>query len=245
MGSQCLLLLHGRVVAMELREVNVRQSFSALRALMARALGLQDCDSCSERQHVLKTKLQGTIEESSYCLLNDLFLVEVRARGLSGPGEGLLLSFAGSDVAWARCLSSGVGVVGVIAHISQCRAQGSPRLWGVCVPRCPRQCPVPCSAPWKWHWREAVSELVLRSPLREWCAPASPRFPQPEKQLFSPPPQKPQLCQRPSAEGLSFGLQEKSPLGLPAPLLGRGKVLWPAEAVRGGWVCRGWSDVSP
>ncbi|XP_050769781.1 adenylate cyclase type 10-like [Gymnogyps californianus] len=65
-----------RVVAMELLELNVRQSFSAIRTLMARALGLQDCEPCSARQHMLQTKLRGTIEESSYCLLNDIFLVE-------------------------------------------------------------------------------------------------------------------------------------------------------------------------
>ncbi|XP_075377318.1 LOW QUALITY PROTEIN: adenylate cyclase type 10-like [Mycteria americana] len=65
-----------RVVAVELLEVNVRQSFSAIRTLMARALGLQDCELCSDRQRMLQTKLRGTIEESSYCLLNDIFLVE-------------------------------------------------------------------------------------------------------------------------------------------------------------------------
>ncbi|XP_076219588.1 adenylate cyclase type 10-like [Aptenodytes patagonicus] len=65
-----------RVVAMELLEVNVRQSFSAIRTLTARALGLQDCELCSDRQCMLQTKLRGTIEESSYCLLNDVFLVK-------------------------------------------------------------------------------------------------------------------------------------------------------------------------
>ncbi|XP_069630019.1 adenylate cyclase type 10-like, partial [Haliaeetus albicilla] len=65
-----------RVVAMELLEVNVRQSFSAIRMLMARALGLQDSEPCGARQCTLQTKLQGTIEESSFCLLNDIFLVE-------------------------------------------------------------------------------------------------------------------------------------------------------------------------
>ncbi|KAF1572969.1 UNVERIFIED_CONTAM: Adenylate cyclase type 10, partial [Eudyptes pachyrhynchus] len=65
-----------RVVAMELLEVNVRQSFSAIRTLTARALGLQDCELCSDRQCMLQTKLRGTIEESSFCLLNDVFLVE-------------------------------------------------------------------------------------------------------------------------------------------------------------------------
>ncbi|XP_074994612.1 adenylate cyclase type 10-like [Calonectris borealis] len=65
-----------RVVAMKLVEVNMRQSFSALRTLMARALGLHDCESSSARQSVLQEKLQGTIEESSYCHLNDIFLVE-------------------------------------------------------------------------------------------------------------------------------------------------------------------------
>ncbi|XP_014816193.1 PREDICTED: LOW QUALITY PROTEIN: adenylate cyclase type 10 [Calidris pugnax] len=65
-----------RVVSMELLEIHVRQSFSALRTLMARTLGLQDCGSCIKRQRLLKRRLQGTIDESSYCLLNDIFLVE-------------------------------------------------------------------------------------------------------------------------------------------------------------------------
>ena len=114
---------------MELLEVNVRQSFSAIRTLMARALGLQDCELCSDRQRMLQTKLRETIEESSYCLLNGIFLVEVRARGLSGPGEGLLLSFSGSDVVRAccwECLSSGVGIAGVVPHVSHSWARGAP-----------------------------------------------------------------------------------------------------------------------
>lgn len=126
-ASQSPLLLHGRVVAMELLEVNVRQSFSAIRTLMARALGLQDSEPCGARQCTLQTKLRGTIDESSFCLLNDIFLVEVRASGLSGPGEGLLMSFSGSDVVWARCwecLSSGVGIVGVVAQVSHSWALG-------------------------------------------------------------------------------------------------------------------------
>ncbi|XP_074465203.1 adenylate cyclase type 10-like [Larus michahellis] len=65
-----------RVVALELLEIDTRQPFSAIRMLMARALGLQDCESRGDRQRVLKTKLQGTIEESSYCLLNDIFGVK-------------------------------------------------------------------------------------------------------------------------------------------------------------------------
>ncbi|XP_068264110.1 adenylate cyclase type 10-like [Nyctibius grandis] len=64
-----------RVVAVELLETNVRNPFSAIRILMDRALDLQDCESCSAREHVLQTKLRGTIEESSYSLLNGLFLV--------------------------------------------------------------------------------------------------------------------------------------------------------------------------
>ncbi|XP_074464835.1 adenylate cyclase type 10-like [Larus michahellis] len=65
-----------RVVALELLEIDTRQPFSAIHMLMARALGLQDCESRGDRQRVLKTKLQGTIEESSYCLLNDIFGVK-------------------------------------------------------------------------------------------------------------------------------------------------------------------------
>lgn len=66
---------------MELAEENLKQPFSAIRLLVARALGLQAGETCSDRQSALQTVLQGTIEESSYCLLNDVFLVEVRARG--------------------------------------------------------------------------------------------------------------------------------------------------------------------
>lgn len=84
------MLLHGRVVYMELLAVNVTQSFSAIRMLMARVLGLQDCEPGSDKEHVLETKLQGTIEESHYCLLNGILPVKVRARGLPGPGEGPL-----------------------------------------------------------------------------------------------------------------------------------------------------------
>lgn len=80
-GSQRLLLLHRRVNAVELAEENLKQPFSAIRLLVARALGLQAGETCSDRQSALQTVLQGTIEESSYCLLNDVFLVEVRARG--------------------------------------------------------------------------------------------------------------------------------------------------------------------
>ncbi|NWW83909.1 ADCYA cyclase, partial [Rhynochetos jubatus] len=65
-----------RVVAVELLEVNMRQSFSAIHMLMARALGLQECEACSAREHVLQTKLEGTIEKSSYCLFNDIFCVK-------------------------------------------------------------------------------------------------------------------------------------------------------------------------
>ncbi|NXF41816.1 ADCYA cyclase, partial [Nyctibius bracteatus] len=65
-----------RVVAVELLEMNVMQPFSAIRTLMARALDLQDCESCRAREHVLQTKLRGTIQESNYSLLNGLFLVE-------------------------------------------------------------------------------------------------------------------------------------------------------------------------
>ncbi|XP_065512968.1 adenylate cyclase type 10 [Caloenas nicobarica] len=65
-----------RVVAVELLEINVRQHYAALRTLMARALGLQDCEQCSDMEQRLETELQGTIEKSRYCLLNDLLTVQ-------------------------------------------------------------------------------------------------------------------------------------------------------------------------
>ncbi|XP_066844000.1 adenylate cyclase type 10 isoform X2 [Anser cygnoides] len=65
-----------RVVTVELTEANVRQPFSAIRMLVARALGLQAGETCEDRQRTLQAKLQGAIEESRYCLLNDIFLVK-------------------------------------------------------------------------------------------------------------------------------------------------------------------------
>ncbi|KAK2521055.1 Adcy10 [Columba livia] len=49
-----------RVVAVELLEINVRQHYTALRKIMARVLGLQDCEQCSDMEQRLETELQGT-----------------------------------------------------------------------------------------------------------------------------------------------------------------------------------------
>ncbi|XP_071886789.1 adenylate cyclase type 10 isoform X1 [Anas platyrhynchos] len=65
-----------RVVTMELTEANMRQHFSAIRMLVARALGLQAGETCEDWQRTLQAKLQGVIEESRYCLLNNIFLVK-------------------------------------------------------------------------------------------------------------------------------------------------------------------------
>ncbi|XP_062437657.1 adenylate cyclase type 10-like [Rhea pennata] len=65
-----------RVVAVELTELNQRQVFSAVHMVLAMAMGLQACKSCSARQLVLQEKLRGLVEESSYCLLNVPFLVK-------------------------------------------------------------------------------------------------------------------------------------------------------------------------
>lgn len=135
-GSQCLLLLHRRVVTVELTEDSVRQPFSAIRVLVARALGLQAGETCSDRQRALQTVLQGTVEESSYCLLNDVFFVKVRARGRP---------------AWTLCweqLSSGLGLAGLVPHLSGSCARQSPCPWRA---RVPRTCPVSYSAPWERH----------------------------------------------------------------------------------------------
>lgn len=66
---------------MELTEDNVKQPLSGICLLVARALGLQDNETSSERQRTLQTIFQDTIEESSFCLLNDVFSVKVRVRG--------------------------------------------------------------------------------------------------------------------------------------------------------------------
>ncbi|XP_050818934.1 adenylate cyclase type 10 [Gopherus flavomarginatus] len=65
-----------RVVAMELTKVNVQQNFFAIRTLMAMFLGIDACKSYDARQHILQGKLGGVVEETYYCLLNNIFLVK-------------------------------------------------------------------------------------------------------------------------------------------------------------------------
>ncbi|XP_065259432.1 LOW QUALITY PROTEIN: adenylate cyclase type 10-like [Emys orbicularis] len=65
-----------KVVAMELTKVNVQQNFFAIRTLMAMFLGIDACKSEVARQHILHRKLQGVVEESYYCLLNNIFRVQ-------------------------------------------------------------------------------------------------------------------------------------------------------------------------
>ncbi|XP_067388626.1 adenylate cyclase type 10 [Emydura macquarii macquarii] len=65
-----------RVVAMELTKVNVQQNFFAIRTLMAMFLGIDACKSYDARQHILQVKLRGVVEETYYCLLNNIFLVK-------------------------------------------------------------------------------------------------------------------------------------------------------------------------
>ncbi|XP_053882125.1 adenylate cyclase type 10-like [Malaclemys terrapin pileata] len=64
------------VVAMELTKVNVQQNFFVIRTLMAMFLGIEACKSYAERQNILQGKLRGVVEESYYCLLNNIFLVK-------------------------------------------------------------------------------------------------------------------------------------------------------------------------
>ena len=125
-----------QIIAVELTEENLKQSFSAIHLLVARELGLQAGETCSDRQRTLQTTLEGTTEESSYCLLNDVFLAEVRVRGCPA---GMLC---------CERLSSGLGFAGLVPHLSDSCAQESSCAWGAPVP-C--MCPVSCSAPWKWH----------------------------------------------------------------------------------------------
>uniref|UniRef100_A0A8C8R8H4 Adenylate cyclase 10 n=1 Tax=Pelusios castaneus TaxID=367368 RepID=A0A8C8R8H4_9SAUR len=65
-----------RVVAMELTKINVQQNFFAIRTLMAMFLGIDACKSYDARQHILQGKLRGVVEETYYCLLNNIFLVK-------------------------------------------------------------------------------------------------------------------------------------------------------------------------
>ncbi|XP_026511379.1 adenylate cyclase type 10-like [Terrapene carolina triunguis] len=67
-----------KVVAMELTKVNVQQNFFAIRTLMAMFLGIDACKSYVARERILQGKLRGVIEESYYCLLNNIFRVQFR-----------------------------------------------------------------------------------------------------------------------------------------------------------------------
>ncbi|XP_065266003.1 adenylate cyclase type 10 [Emys orbicularis] len=66
-----------KVVAMELTKVNVQQNFFAIQTLMAVFLGIDACKSYVARERILQGKLQGVVEESYYCLLNNIFRVQV------------------------------------------------------------------------------------------------------------------------------------------------------------------------
>ncbi|XP_077188740.1 adenylate cyclase type 10-like isoform X2 [Paroedura picta] len=68
-----------KVVAMELTKINLAQNFFTIRTLMAMFLGIDTCKSFDARQHILLTKVRGTVAETHYCLLNNLFYVKFLA----------------------------------------------------------------------------------------------------------------------------------------------------------------------
>ncbi|XP_065450147.1 adenylate cyclase type 10-like [Chrysemys picta bellii] len=65
-----------KVIAMEVTKINVQQNFFVIQTLMAMFLGIEACKSDAERQKILQGKLRGVVEESYYCLLNNIFLVK-------------------------------------------------------------------------------------------------------------------------------------------------------------------------
>ncbi|XP_053882123.1 adenylate cyclase type 10-like [Malaclemys terrapin pileata] len=65
-----------KVIAMELTKINVQQNFFVIQTLMAMFLGIEACKSDAERQKILQDKLRSVVEESYYCLLNNIFLVK-------------------------------------------------------------------------------------------------------------------------------------------------------------------------
>ncbi|XP_032297394.1 adenylate cyclase type 10-like [Coturnix japonica] len=77
-----------RVITVALVEENVKQPFSAICLLVARVLGLQANETCSDRQRKLQILFHGAIRESSYCLLNMFSLLRPAAMFLSVfPGQ--------------------------------------------------------------------------------------------------------------------------------------------------------------
>ncbi|XP_053882135.1 adenylate cyclase type 10-like [Malaclemys terrapin pileata] len=78
-----------KVIAMELTKINVQQNFFVIQTLMAMFLGIEACKSDAERQKILQDKLRSVVEESYYCLLNNIFLVK-RSHGIPFYCEELL-----------------------------------------------------------------------------------------------------------------------------------------------------------
>uniref|UniRef100_A0A8C8S0T7 Guanylate cyclase domain-containing protein n=1 Tax=Pelusios castaneus TaxID=367368 RepID=A0A8C8S0T7_9SAUR len=64
-----------RIIALELAKVDIKESFYAVRSLMAIFFGLDTCRPY-KRQDILQSKLIGVLDETLYCLLNDHFLVK-------------------------------------------------------------------------------------------------------------------------------------------------------------------------
>lgn len=66
-----------RTIAIALTKISFHQNFHTIQILMANVLGLDSCKHYKERQTNLQNKVKTLLEEKFYCILNDIFHVQV------------------------------------------------------------------------------------------------------------------------------------------------------------------------
>lgn len=69
--------LTNRVIAISLTKISFHQTFYTIQMLMVNVLGLDTCKHYKERQTNLQNKVMTLLDEKFYCLLNDIFHVQV------------------------------------------------------------------------------------------------------------------------------------------------------------------------
>lgn len=72
--------LTNRVIAISLTKISFHQTFYTIQMLMVNVLGLDTCKHYKERQTNLQNKVMTLLDEKFYCLLNDIFHVQVTSQ---------------------------------------------------------------------------------------------------------------------------------------------------------------------
>lgn len=74
------LLLHfftNRTITIELTKISFQKNFYTIPMLMVNVLHLHSCKNYGERQTNLQNKVNGLLDKKFYCILNDIFYVQV------------------------------------------------------------------------------------------------------------------------------------------------------------------------